>query len=143
MIGRGLAATLAALALGAACDRAPSVRGCDDDLTGVWRGPAGAWQLITTRGGRELYPIDREAPLALPPSVIAAPAAIDLPRAGAGAITRRYERGAQFCRMTGAARLTACGGATLTLELAPPPPPDDWDGCVGPAAAPRTVALTR
>lgn len=142
MIARGLAATLTALALGAACDRAPA-RGCDDDLTGVWRGPAGAWQLLTTRGGRELYPIDAELPAALPPGVIAAPATIDLPRAGAGAITRRYERGAQFCKMIGAARLTACGAAGLTLELAPPPPPDDWDRCVGAIAPARVVALTR
>lgn len=138
MIGRGVAA----LALCAACDHPPAVRSCDDDLTGVWRGPRGAWQLITTRAGRELYPIDRELPAGLPPGVRAAPAAIDLPRTGAGAITRRYERGAQFCRMTGAARLTACGGATLTLELAPPPPPDDWDRCVG-ATAPTTVVELR
>lgn len=143
MIGRGPAAALAALALAAACDRAPSVRSCDDDLTGVWRGPAGAWQLVTTARGRELHPIERELPADLPPGVIAAPATIELPRAGAGAFVRRYERGARFCRMTGPARLTACGGGRLTLEVAPPPPPDDWDRCAGAAAASRPLTLTR
>lgn len=138
---------LIALALVAGCDRAPTVRGCDDDLAGVWRSDGGAWQLLDHRARLELYPLHAELPTALPERVVAAPLAIDLTRsrdaAPTGTVTRRYERGAQFCRRTAPATLRGCADDRLTLELALPPPPDDWTACTGASGAPTVVTLTR
>ncbi len=138
---------LLALALVAGCDGATTVRGCDDDLAGVWRSEGGTWQLLDHRARLELYPLHRELPTALPERVVAAPLVIDLTRtrgaAPTGTATRRYERGAQFCRRTAPATLRTCADDRLTIDLAPPPPPDDWTACTGAAGAPTVLALTR
>lgn len=134
-------AAVAALCVAGGCGRAP-VRDCGDDLTGVWRTGAERWQLIEVRDRRELYPLFRDLP-AVPAGVVAAPRVIRLPRTGDGTVTRRYERGDRFCSRTAPARLRACGAGGLTLELADPPPPDDWATCAGPPAPPLAVTLTR
>ena len=144
MTARGLTALALTASLG--CQRAP-VASCADDLGGVWRGPAGRYQLLDSRARLELYPLFAELPAGLPPGVVAAPAVIDLTRAEAalptGTMTRRYERGARFCRVSTPARLIGCGGARLTLTVIPPPPPVDWERCVADAGAPIELALTR
>ncbi|MBK9031352.1 MAG: hypothetical protein IPL61_08445 [Myxococcales bacterium] len=143
-----VAAPMAALIVAAlaGCQRAP-VRTCDDDLGGVWRGADGDYQLLDSRGRLELYPLHDELPRDLPPGVVAAPAVVDLARAGAappsGTVTRRYERGAQFCRVSRPARLRRCADARLELEVTRPTPPVDWTACTAAPGPPIVIELAR
>lgn len=146
MIAARATALALALAVLVGCDRPAPVRDCGDDLGGVWRGPDGRWQAIDRRRAIELYPIDREPTAALPPGVVSAPSVIDLTRAGltlAGSISRRYERGASFCKVATPIAAITCGAGRLTLTIAPPPPPADWSTCEAPPTSSTIVVLER
>lgn len=139
-------AALAALAL-LACDRAP-VASCADDLGGVWRNDSGTFHALDLRARVELYPTFRDLPASLPAGVVAAPSVLDLTRtAGSallrGTITRRYERGTDFCKMQRPATLLRCGADRLVFELSPPGPPTDWLRCTAPAAPLERLELRR
>ncbi len=143
-----IARAAAALAVAAGgCGDAPALAAdCGGSLAGVWRGPSGRWQALEARGRIELYPIDREPALALPPDVVSAPAAIDLTRGGAGltgTLTRRFERGAQFCRVTTPIEAVTCGGGTVTLLVHPPTAPADWTTCSAPILPAEPLILRR
>jgi hypothetical protein len=143
-----IARAAAALAVAAGgCSQGPALTAdCGGSLAGVWRAPSGRWQALEGRGRIELYPIDREPAAVLPPGVMSAPAAIDLTRGSAGltgTLTRRFERGAQFCRVTTPIAAVACGGGALTLTVHPPAPPSDWTTCAAPTAPAEPLILRR
>lgn len=139
---------LASLTALTGCDRTAPVRRCDDDLSGVWRSDAGTYHLLDQRSRLELYPTFRDLPDDLPPGVVAAPSVIDLTRTARGTvprgtITRRYERGTDFCRMQHPAALVRCADDRLTLELVVPSPPTDWSRCTAPLGTPSSLELRR
>ncbi len=141
------AAPAAALLATLACGRAP-VRTCNDELGGRWHGAAGPYHLLDLRGRVELYPTFRDLPADLPAGVVAAPSVIDLTRRAnselmRGTITRRYERGTDFCRIQHAATLVRCGDDRLTIEIVLPQPPTDWIRCTGPSGPATTLDLRR
>ena len=141
------AVALLALSSLAGCGREP-IHSCGDDLGGRWRGAAGPYHLLDLRGRLELYPSFRDLPADLPAGVVAAPSVIDLIRVvgspiARGTITRRYERGIDFCRVQHPATLVRCADDRLTLELVAPAPPTDWTRCTGPAGAPTRLELHR
>jgi hypothetical protein len=142
-----IAARLVALAALASCGREP-IRTCADDLGGRWRGDAGIYHVLDLRSRVEVYPSFRDLPADLPPGVVAAPAVADFTRvAGSeiarGTVTRRYERGTDFCKMQQPATLRRCTADRLTIELTVPSPPTDWSRCVGAAGTPTTLELRR
>ncbi len=150
------------------CDRPPPpLDDCAGPLTGVWqvtradgaavRALGGAplqFHAIGTRATWELLPIvddGRREPAADGRGArMVAPGAIELARVAApaaesvGEYARRYEQDGALCIMRSPVRLHGCAGATIHLDIALPPPPDDVARCAAtPAAPPETWTLTR
>jgi hypothetical protein len=134
-------------ALVAGCDRSPSLATCADHVGGVWETADGAdrWHLVDGGERLEGYPLVRELPAA-GSDAIAAPSMLELRRAGrevAGAVRRRWQRGAETCVVRAPARIRGCAGDRLTLSLGDTGAPTDWTACRGPGGAARTLVLTR
>lgn len=152
----------------AACQRGPAeLTSCKDSLAGTWRAelPPGATEdprdaerwAILDRGGRlEIYPLFDDAKLqpgADPSSSASAtitfsPRSFELIRSHTsllGRVQRWALRGATSCQLSATARITACRGDTIAVQLAELPSPGDFASCPvdhGPSAGslppPRT-----
>jgi hypothetical protein len=137
-------ATLLALA---ACSRRASLASCDDDLRGVYRDGEQRWMILDRDANLEAYPLFPDADG--PADVVTAPRRIELKRATsdaplAGALHRRYMRGAQICEARIAVHVTRCAGDTVDLVLADPSPPIGFAPCAWPRpAASRLVHWQR
>ena len=130
-----------------ACSPTPSPPRCERSIEGLWRsdvavdGEVIGYHFLDRGRAIEGYPTFRDVPAKLPPGVQAAPAAIDLVRAKGelqgGRWSRRYELAGQRCVVAAPVHVTACAGATLTLELGALQAPTDWTAC--PAAGDATA----
>ena len=102
---------------------------------------------ISLRKGQTLE-ITGELPADLPPGVVAAPAVVDLTRTAdhalpRGTITRRFERGASFCRVMHPATLLRCADDRLSIEVIEPRAPGDWVKCSDEGGVPTVIELPR
>lgn len=126
-------AALAALGmLAAACDRAPTITTCSDDLGGAWRDEATGhrWMILDTGAELEVYPLFPDVPPT--PSLEVAPRVLDLARTGdqvTGDVKRRFMRGAEACIARAAVRVTTCSPDALELVLGEPSPPLAFAPC--------------
>ncbi|HLL24487.1 MAG TPA: hypothetical protein VK427_20290 [Kofleriaceae bacterium] len=128
-------AALAIAVLACACDRAPPIASCTDDLAGVYEAetaPTRArWHVLDNRVSLEVYPIFADS--LRPDGLEVAPRVIDLrrtPDAFVGQVTRRYMRGTTRCDAKAPARVTTCKDNTLEIVLADPVPPIGFAPCV-------------
>jgi hypothetical protein len=136
---------VALVALAGCAAEAPAMESCASSLSGVWRDADGReWTALDSGGRVEIYPgfADVEGP----PDVEVAPRYLELARAGelTGAVHRRYMRGGDVCDATLPARVVACRGQTLELELGAPPMVTAFAPCAfAPVPAPPRVTWTR
>jgi hypothetical protein len=161
-VTRAAALAALAAAVVAACRSAPQRASCAEPLGGLWRGPDGREWVVLDRGARlEVYPAFADAALppgadrsprravmgtdapATPSQVgadpalelEAAPRVLDLTRAGAvvtGTVHRRFQHRGAACDQGLPVRVSACAGATLTIELPEPPAPTAVEPCTFP-----------
>lgn len=136
----------AALVVLAACERPAPLASCADHLGGVWVTDDGAarWQLRDGGDRIDGFPLMKELPAA-PPGAIAAPAMLDLRRAGdevSGTVARRWHRGGESCVLRATARVRGCRDDRLTLTLEGTAAPADWGSC-RPSNGPSTTYLLR
>ena len=125
---------LAVVAL-VACGGRAAVTSCADDLTGAWRGDAGAWMILDDEATLEVYPLFDDLR-----DTSAAPRLMDVrrsPQALLGEVHRRYTRGAATCDAKAQVHVLACSDDALELELADPASPAafapcTWAGAVAP-----------
>jgi hypothetical protein len=152
------ALAVAAVALAAACQRAPAIASCRDDLRGVYvAGEASGaadgdgrhgerWMVLDHGATLEAYPLFPDARGTA--EVVAAPRAIELERTAnaaeiAGTVQRRYMQRAERCDARTAIHLTRCTGDTLELVITDPEPPVGFAPCRWPTAAPSRVVRWR
>lgn len=131
----------------AGCARGPAVTACDDDLGGAYDDGEATWVVLDHGAEVEAYPVTPDAPRdPARPGLVAAPRTLALRREGAalaGEARRRYMEGAARCEARGPARVRACAGDALLVELPPLPPPTGFAPCAWPAAAPASRARWR
>lgn len=147
------AAGVLAVAAAAACSRRASIASCDDDLRGVYASDAGRWMLLDQGATLEAYPLFPDADG--PPDAVAAPRRIELSRAAggtaaapgtaalAGALRRRYMRGAERCDARVPVQITRCAGDALDVVLADPSPPLGFAPCTWPSPAASRIERWR
>ena len=128
----------AAVALFAACGRAPRLTSCADDLGGVWRGDGSARWVIEDRGATlQVFPLFDDAP---PGEIVTAPRWMALRRDGAsvgGELRRRFMQRADACEARTDVHVTRCEDNSVSLVLTDPPAPLSFSPCHFP---PRPLA---
>jgi hypothetical protein len=128
-----------------ACNRAPPIASCDDDLRGVYATDRERWMILDSGATLEAYPLFPDG--AVTSELVSAPRVIDLERPGnaslRGTLHQRFMRRAERCDAEVRIQISRCAGDTLELVLSDPSPPLRFSPCEWPRPGTSRVVRWR